>query len=140
VISGPAWILWIHLLAAALWLGGAAVTLGAILPGMAEGIAAAAKRAHFLTSRAMEVLVITGVLNVALRGMGSQMSFTRGFLAMLSIKMLLLLVMAGLQIWMGSGWKRPDIIAAARRARVGLTVQLLLGAMAVLLGMGLRAV
>lgn len=141
MISGATWILWVHLLAVALWLGGDAVLLGAVLPGAGkEASAAVARRAHFLTSRAMEVLVITGVLNVLLRGLAGQMVFSRGFYAMLTVKMALLLGMAGLQIWMGLVWKRQDldVLAASRKARVGLGIQLLLGAVAVLLGMGLR--
>ncbi len=141
MISGGVWILWVHLLAMALWLGGDAVLLGAILPAMGkEASMATARRAHFLTSRAMELLVITGILNVVVRGLASQMVFSQGFYAMLTIKMILLFGMAALQVWMGLTWKRPDvdIAAAARKARIGVSLQLLFGAMAVLLGMGLR--
>jgi uncharacterized membrane protein len=142
MISGGMWILWLHLLAVALWLGGDAVLLGAVLPGAGkEASVGLVRRAHFLTSRAMEVLVLTGVVNVLLRGLAGQMAFSRGFYAMLTIKMALLVAMAGLQVWMGLLWKRPDVdlLVAARKARVGLVLQLLLGAVAVLLGMGLRA-
>jgi uncharacterized membrane protein len=137
------WVVWLHLLAAAAWLGGGAVSRLAILPSMAEGApAAAARRAHFLTSRAMEVVVITGVLNVLLRGMESGMAFSRGFVAMLSVKMALVIVMAALQVWMGIAWKREGDAGslAARRARGALTAQLVLGAVAVLLGLGVRSV
>lgn len=142
MISGAMWIVWVHLLSVALWLGGDAVLLGAILPALGkEASVATARRAHFLTSRAMEVLVITGILNVLVRGLASQMAFSQGFYAMLAVKMALLLGMAGLQIWMGLAWKRPDVdvATAARKARIGITLQLLFGAMAVLLGMGLHA-
>ena len=137
------WVVWLHLLAAAAWLGGGAVSRLAILPSMAEGApAATARRAHFLTSRAMEVVVITGVLNVLLRGMESGMAFSRGFVAMLSVKMALVIVMAALQVWMGIAWKREGDAGslAARRARGALTAQLVLGAVAVLLGLGVRSV
>jgi hypothetical protein len=142
VINTATWIVWVHLLAAALWLGGAAVVLGAILPGLAGGTPAAARRAHFLTSRAMEVVVVTGVLNLLLRAMASGGAFSRGFVAMLSVKVLLVIVMAGLQVWMGIAWKREggSVSVAARRARGALIAQLLLGAVAVLLGLGVRAV
>jgi uncharacterized membrane protein len=141
MISGAAWILWVHLLAMALWLGGDAVLLGAILPAMGkEASAATARRAHFLTSRAMEFLVITGILNVVFRGLASQMAFSQGFYAMLAVKMILLFGMAGLQVWMGLIWKRPDanIAEAAWKARIGVSLQLLFGVLAALLGMGLR--
>ncbi len=144
MISGATWVVWLHLLAAATWLGGGAVVLLAILPGMGEGAqtTAMARRAHFLTSRAMEILVITGVFNVVIRGMGTGMAFSRAFVAMLSLKIVLLIIMAALQVWMGIAWKREGqaVSAAVQRARGALTVQLVLGAVAVLLGLGVRSV
>jgi len=143
MISGATWIVWLHLLAMAMWLGGALVTLAAILPVVRdEAGRAAAKRALFLTSRAMEAAVVTGVLNLLMRAMASGGAFSRGFIAMLSLKVLLVVVMAALQVWVGITWKRPvaDVATAARRARVGLTILLIVGAVVVLLGLGARAV
>ena len=141
MISVQIWILWVHILAVAAWLGGAMTSLVAILPADGEARVAAARRVHFFSSRAMEVVVITGLLNVVIKGMESNFALSVGFFAMLSLKMALLAVMGGLQIWMGLAWKRPDAAdAAARRARIGLWLQSLLGAVAVLLGLGLRAV
>jgi hypothetical protein len=144
MISVASWIVWLHLLGIAAWLGGAAVQLLVILPAVgAEGeMAGTARRAHFLTSRAMEAVIITGILNVILRGMGSDWIFSQGFVAMLSIKVLLVIVMVGLQVWMGLAWKREagPVDVAVRRSRAGLTLQLLLGAVAVLLGLGVRSV
>lgn len=142
MVSGSLWILWLHLLAAAAWLGGDAILLGAILPNLAEeGSTAAVRRAHFLTSRAMEVLVLTGIMNVVLLEWAGPASLGGAFLTILSVKVLLLVVMAGLQVWMGLAWKGPDLdrLGAARKARVGLAAQLVLGAVATILGMGLRA-
>lgn len=143
MISGETWILWVHILGVAAWLGAGTATLVAILPSLGEAAGlAAARRAHFLTSRAMEVVVLTGILNIVVRGMTSGMMFGAGFLGMLSVKVALALVMAGLNVWIGFLWKRGDVGggAVARKARVVLAVQLVLGAVAVLLGLGLRAV
>lgn len=143
MISVATWVVWLHLLAIATWLGGAAVQLLAILPAVQAGgeMAGAARRAHFLTSRAMEVVIITGILNVLLRGMGSDWMFSRAFVAMLSVKVLLVIVMGGLQVWMGLTWKQEGspLAISVRRARTSLTFQLLLGAAAVLLGLGVRS-
>jgi uncharacterized membrane protein len=141
VISLATWILWVHILAAALWLGGAATVRTAVLPFEGAARAAAARRAQFLTSRAMEVLVLTGIINVLLKGLQGGFTLGRGFFAMLSLKMALLVVMAGLQIWMGVIWRRTGAgeTDAVRRARVGLSLQCALGAVAALLGLGLRA-
>jgi hypothetical protein len=143
VISGPTWIVWLHLLATAMWLGGTIVILGAILPVVRdEAGRAAAKRGLFLTSRAMEAAIVTGVLNVMLRAMAGGGAFSRGFVAMLSLKVGLVVIMAAMQVWVGITWKRPaaDVAAAARRARVGLSILLVVGAVVVLLGLGVRAV
>ena len=141
MISLATWILWVHILAAALWLGGAATMRVAILPAAEEARVAAMRRAHFLTSRAMEVLVLTGLVNILLKGLESNLTLSRGFFGMLSLKMVLLLVMGALQIWMGAAWRRGgDRPAdAAGRARIGLAIQCALGAVAALLGLGLRA-
>jgi uncharacterized membrane protein len=142
VISLAAWILWVHILAAALWLGGAATVRTAVLPIESAARAAVARRAHALTSRAMEVLVLSGVLNILLKGLQGSFTLGRGFFAMLSLKMALLVVMAGLQIWMGVAWRRVSTADtdAAHRGRVGLSLQCTLGAVAALLGLGLRIV
>lgn len=142
MISLATWILWVHILAAGVWLGGAATALAAVLPMAEEVRAAGMRRAHFLTSRAMEILVLTGLVNVLLKGVQSNFTLSRGFFAMLSVKMALLLVMGGLQIWMGAAWRRGGDAgpAGARRARIGLSAQCALGAVATLLGLGLHAV
>ncbi len=141
MISTENWVLWVHLLAVATWVGGAAVTLTAILPMQGELRSLAARRSHFLTSRAMEIVVLTGLLNVIIKGHESAFTLSRGFFAMLSIKMAILVIMAGLQVWMGLAWKRSvESRPPVRRARIGLALQCGLGALAVLLGIGLRSV
>ena len=137
-------ILWVHVLAAACWLGGAAMLRIAFLPALADGApaacAAAASRGHFLTSRAMEVLVLTGVLNIVVRGIATNLTYGTPFFGMIALKTLLFVLMAALQLWMGMGWRqaRPEEVGKAiRRARLGLPLQLVLGAGAVLAGLGI---
>jgi uncharacterized membrane protein len=142
MIGAATWVLWVHILAASVWLGGAATVLAALLPAARAERAAVARRAAFLTSRAMELLVLSGILNVLLKGFASRMTFSPGFFAMLSLKMALVLVMAGCQIWMASAWRRAgsDDAPAVGRARIALSLQCALGAIAALLGLGLRVV
>ena len=142
MISLATWILWVHILAAAVWLGGAAMVRLAVVPLAEEARVAAARRGHFLTSRAMEILILTGLLNILVKGLQSSFALSAGFFAMLSLKMALVAVMVGMQIWMGVGWRggKVELPDATRRARLGLTTQCLLGAVAALLGLGLRAV
>jgi uncharacterized membrane protein len=140
VISLATWILWVHILAAAVWLGAAAAVLAAVLPAGEGARVEVARRAHFLTSRAMEVVVLTGLVNVLLKGLQSSFTLSPGFFAMLSLKMVLLVAMAALQVWMGAAWRRAGEgpVDATRRARIGLSIQCLFGAVAALLGLGLR--
>lgn len=142
MISLATWILWVHILAAAAWLGGAAAMVAAVLPAAQTSVGPVARRVHFLTSRAMEVVIVTGLVNVLLKGLQSSFALSPGFFAMLSLKMVLLLVMAALQVWLGGVWRRAGDgpVGPTLRARLGLSVQCLLGAAAVLLGLGLRAV
>ncbi len=142
MISLATWILWIHILAAAVWLGGAAAMVAAVLPAAGEAGVAVGRRVHFLTSRAMELVILTGLLNVLLKGLQSSFTLSPGFFAMLSLKMVLLLVMAAFQVWLGGMWRRAVAGAAPSpgRARVGLSLQCVLGAVAALLGLGLRVV
>jgi uncharacterized membrane protein len=137
-------ILWVHILAAAVWVGGAAVLRLAILPALAGGApaacSAAGARAHFVTSRAMEALVLTGILNIVVRGMATDLLYRGHFFGVVALKSLLFLLMAAVQLWMGMGWRqaRPEDLAdAVRRARIGLPLQLALGALGVLLGLGI---
>ena len=68
--------------------------------------------------------------------------FSRGFVSILSIKVLLVMAMAGLQVWMGIAWKPQGgpVDVAARKARTGLALLLLIAAAAVLLGLGVRSI
>lgn len=135
---GPAtWVLWVHILAAMLWLGGAAVQRLAVLP---SGASETGRRTHVLTSRAMEILVVTGVANILVRAMAYGASFSPAFFAMLAVKMALLAAMAGVQLWMGFAWREADPLGHSSRFRLALLLQLALGSLAVLLGLGLRAV
>jgi putative copper export protein len=137
MINLATWIVWVHILAAAVWIGGAISLLGLLSSGE---IMATGRRLHFLTSRAMELLVLTGVLNILVRGVNFSASFSPPFFAMLSVKMALFLLMAGLQIWMGIGWRRSEPAGIPLgRFRIGLVLQLTLGAMAILVGLGVHA-
>ncbi len=144
MISLAAWIVWLHLLAMAAWLGGGAAQLLAVLPSVKTdpAMVGPARRIQFLTSRAMEAVILTGILNFVLRGLASHWVFSRGFVAMLSLKVILVIVMAVLHFWMGLAWKSGSggATVALQRARLALPTQLVVGAVAALLGLGLRSV
>lgn len=101
-------ILWIHVLAAIAWLGGMLYSLVVLFP-LFRGtfpareeiqIAYAAGRRHqFVAARAMEVLLLTGIWSIAARGWGTGGGSSQGFWAILGLKLLGFMLMAGLQTW-----------------------------------------
>lgn len=100
-------ILWIHVLAAIAWLGGMLYSLAVLFP-LFRGtfpareeiqIAYAAGRRHqFVAARAMELLLLTGIWNVAARGWGGG-DLPLWFWSILGLKVLGFMLMAGLQTW-----------------------------------------
>lgn len=59
---------------------------------------AAGRRYQFVVARAMETLLVTGILAILLRG-GRGADVSQGFWQILALKVLGFLVMAGLQTW-----------------------------------------
>jgi putative copper export protein len=98
-------VLWLHILAVAIWLGGMLFLLIVLIPLFHGTLPAreemqiayaAGKRYHFVASRAMETILLTGIVNLFTRG-GDV--FSRGFLTILGLKVVGFLLMAGLQTW-----------------------------------------
>lgn len=153
-------ILWIHVLAAIAWLGGMLFFLVVLFPlfrgtfPAREEIQiayAAGTRYQFVVARAMELVLLTGIVSIFTRGWGD---FSQGFWAILGLKVVGFAVMVGLQTWQRISMNRqlaPMLIAGGggvlgerqwraiqyRMARV-TWLTLAIGAAAVLLGLMLR--
>jgi len=74
-ISGPQWVLWVHVVAACIWIGGQ-VTVAAVIPllraagGEGSSLAGAVGRRYQLVAwPAFAALAVTGVLNVGSAGL-----------------------------------------------------------------------
>lgn len=70
-ISGPQWVLWVHVVAACVWIGGQ-VVVAAVIPLLrgTEGLAAAVGRRYQLVAwPAFAALAVTGVINVGNAGL-----------------------------------------------------------------------
>lgn len=99
-------LLWIHLLSAAVWVGGFAFSLLLFTSFKQAGQTAEQlpflqrieKGLHFTRSRAMELLLITGIFNFVARGMASGFQFSPAFYPVLAAKLILFVVMFALQI------------------------------------------
>jgi len=99
-------LLWIHLLSAAVLVGGFAFSLllftslkrvGQTLEQL-ELLQQVERGVSFLLSRAMELLLLTGIFNFVARGMASGFHFSPAFYPVLTVKLILALVMFALQI------------------------------------------
>jgi hypothetical protein len=117
---------------------------------------AAGRRYHFAASRAMEIILLTGVFSLFTGGLAGGAASSRGFLTILGLKVVGFLLMAGLQTWQRVSMHRqltPLITAGgggvlgeaqwyairARMARVA-RLNLTLGAVVLFLALMLRRV
>ncbi|HET7853038.1 MAG TPA: hypothetical protein VFM04_01075 [Candidatus Methylomirabilis sp.] len=100
-------ILWLHVLAAITWVGGMVFLLAVLAPLFHGTLPAreeiqiaygAGRRYQFVVARAMEVLLVTGILAIVFRG-GKGAGVSHGFWQILALKVLGFLVMAALQTW-----------------------------------------
>jgi putative copper export protein len=65
-ISGSQWVLWVHVVAACIWIGGQ-ITVAAVIPLLrgAEGMASSVgRRYQMIAWPAFAALIVTGVINV----------------------------------------------------------------------------
>ena len=58
---------------------------------------AAGRRYQFVAARAMEILLLTGILNIVARGWGEEAAFSQSFWTVLGLKVVGFLLMGGLQ-------------------------------------------
>lgn len=97
-------VLWLHLLGVAVWLGGMLFLLMVLAP-LFDGTLpareemqiayAAGRRYHFVAARAMELILVTGIVGLFTRGS----PWGRGSLTILGLKVAGFLLMAGFQTW-----------------------------------------
>jgi len=99
-------LLWLHLLSAAVLFGGFAFSLLLFTSMKRAGetqerlelLQRVERGISFSLSRAMELLLLTGIFNFMARGMASGFHFSPTFYPVLAVKLILFLVMFALQI------------------------------------------
>jgi uncharacterized membrane protein len=105
-------ILWLHVVAGVVWIGGMIFTLMSLFPYLGVGATGrsplvieqlrlfqnAQTRFHFLAARAAEIIVLTGIFNILMRGYYSQFTFSSRYMGILTLKILLLSVMITIRI------------------------------------------
>lgn len=99
-------LLWLHLLSAAVLLGGFAFSLLLFTSLKRAGetqerlelFQRVERGVSFSLSRAMELLLLTGIFNFIARGVASGFRFSPAFYPVLAVKLILFLVMFALQI------------------------------------------
>jgi uncharacterized membrane protein len=101
-------ILWIHVLAAMAWLGGMFFSLVVLAPLFHGTVPAREEvqiayatgtRYHFVAARAMELLLLTGIVAIVNRGWGGEGVFPQRFWTIVGLKAIGFALMAGLQTW-----------------------------------------
>lgn len=99
-------ILWLHVLAAITWIGGMIFTLATLVPNLKTPLSIeqlrlfqnAQTRFHFLAARAAEIIVLTGIFNVLIRGYYSQFQYSPAYMWILTLKIILLGVMMAIRV------------------------------------------
>jgi uncharacterized membrane protein len=99
-------ILWLHVLAAITWIGGMIFTLATLVPNLKTPLSIeqlrlfqnAQTRFHFLAARAAEIIVLTGIFNVLIRGYYSQFQYSPAYMWILTLKIILLGVMIAIRV------------------------------------------
>lgn len=149
-------VLWLHLLSVVAWLGGtigSLAALRAVPEGDTQAVVAIQGTLLGLRrwgGRALDVLVVTGILNALLRTMGPGPGASGTFLALLGTKVALVLPMLGLHGFYSRGLSRglgrgvsPEALPEAfgrfrRRSMPLLGANLALGALVILVATALR--
>jgi len=107
VFSGRLIILWLHLSAILVWIGGLlffALVWAPSFKGDAltlDRIRLAQRfeeRFQFFISRALEVAILTGIFNLLIRLIDSRGSFPSSYLSILTLKLILVVIMIALQL------------------------------------------
>lgn len=107
MFSGRLIILWLHLSAVLVWIGGLlffALVWAPSLRGNAltlDRIQLAQRfeeRFQFFISRALEVAILTGIFNLLIRLIGSRGNFPSSYPSLLTLKLILVVVMIVLQL------------------------------------------
>ncbi len=99
-------ILWLHVLAVITWIGGMIFTLVTLVPNLKTPLSIeqlrlfqnAQTRFHFLAARAAEIIVLTGIFNVLIRGYYSQFQYSPAYMWILTLKIILLGVMITIRV------------------------------------------
>ena len=157
MITFTVFILWLHIAAIALWVGGLFAVSFVMVPVLKQGAGspetAAALFAHGLerfqriSREILLVILLTGIFNLGNAGMARGFGFGTLYLTILGIKVGLFLTIAAVQLWQ-SLRLAPAIQAAAavpeissglyRRFLLTSLLNVAMGVVAVLLGLRLR--
>ena len=144
--------LWLHIVAASIWIGSSASLSLLWLPQVRSGVEPATwkellvglGRRHVRWAwLAIEILLLTGIFNLVSVGIDSGFAFQPPFLRRLIAKLSIVLVMIGLQLGLSLAWlpslaKGPSTGPAGRAARRALIATGVGGAIVVWLAMTLR--
>lgn len=138
-------VLWIHLSAVVVWLGGMVAIPFIAAPVVHRSAGPAAvemlvRRFQRLSRELVLLIVLTGIFNLIFVGALTRFSFTAEYLGLVAVKFTLLLLMLGNQIWYSyrlvPAWVRGS--EGSRTASLSAFTNVVLGAIVLFLGLNLR--
>lgn len=138
-------VLWIHLAAVVVWLGGliAVPFIAGPVVRRTAGLAAMevlVRRFQRLSRELVFVIVLTGIFNLIFVGVLTRFAYAPEYLMLVAVKFALLLIMFGNQLWY-SYRLFPEWVAkesGARPTSLSAITNVVLGGIALFLGLSLR--
>ena len=121
-------VLWVHVSSVVVWLGGLFTVTFVLVPVLARKITSpqeAAGLVHDVIKRFQRIsreivflIFLSGIFNIMLAGMARGFSFGSTYMQILTVKLLLFVVIVGVQAWQSSRLAPAWVAAAQREADV----------------------
>lgn len=136
-------ILWIHLAAIVVWVGGMVTVPFVAAPVVRrhagpEAVTVLVRRFQRLSRELILLVLLTGIFNLILVGMWARFQFSTPYLTLVGAKLLLFFVMIANQFWYSYRLAPP--LEASRKATWSAIANVIFAAAVIYLGLSLRAV
>jgi putative copper export protein len=143
-LSFGTFVLWLHLLALSIWIGGMVIVPFVVIPvarlrlgeGAEEFVEAVARRFQRLSRELIVAILLTGIFNVINLGVMTRFTFGGEFIRLLAFKVVFFGLMAVNQVWFTF-----VLIPSPEKKRLATwsaVVNVLLAALVIYLGLRLR--
>lgn len=144
MLTARTFILWIHLGAIVVWIGGMVTIPFVAAPilrreGGHDAVVALVRRFQRLSRELILVVLLTGIFNLIFVGMLSRFQFSAEYLILVAAKFALFVALVANQVWY-SYRLVPQALESSRAATWSAVVNALFAAIVIFLGLSLRGV